>query len=306
MWVDKALKWSGLSLMDRIGKTTTMNSAFNKASKMKKEEFDKEYGILLGEAAEETYNDLKARKNTKATRFFVFNELSDWQPISMSEMPLKYLELRNGRIFYTLKSFNIKALNSIYRELVHGYRSAENVKEKALALRNTGKLIFLIALAGASADELKDLLLGRGAKSFSDHFHENILKMGMLSRYTLDRGMSQGIIKTFLADTLVPPTNWLNDPFKDVYNTFIKEEPDFRTITNLPWGKLPYAWYSDKAEESDFNGMKKRIVESVVGGDSVSKVRKDMYKYNKWAKANDKTPITYKSLMKAKREAMKK
>jgi hypothetical protein len=221
----------------------------------------------------------------------------------MSEMPLKYLEMRNGRIFYTLKSFNIKALNNIYRESVHKWRTAESSGEKAAALKNTGKLVLLLVMAGATADELKDFLLGKQRTSFSDNMHENLIKLTMMSRYSLDQGWSKGFFETFMKDILLPPTGFVDDPFKDIYKTF-KGEPDLKTVQNLPWGKVAYSWLSPVAEDKNYSVLKKRLTDRFVSkGTMDSSIRKDMNEYNKWAYRNKEKPIRYEDLKKAQRRA---
>ena len=295
-WLDRVLTMSGLKYMDMFGKNTNINASLNRAKAQSLEEFSEEWGHVLGKDTERTYKDIKSNKNTELSRYFVFNDLSNWQPISLSEMPQQYLTAGNGRIFYVLKSYNIKALNNIYRESVHKWRTAKNKKEKMEAARNTGKLILLMTIAGATADELKDFLLGKGAgDTFSDNVHENLLKIGFMSRYTLDKGLSSQTMKSFLGDVLLPPTQWVVDPLADVYKTF-KGEPDFKTLQSLPWGKLPYSWFSDGAEKSKMDNLRKKIFARTLAGSSIGSLRSEISEYNRWARVNDKKPITVASI----------
>jgi hypothetical protein len=304
-WLDKTLRWSGLQFMDNFGKTTTMNASIYRARELTLGEFKKEYGDYYGEDTERLYRDLKDKKNTELTKFFAFNELSDLQPISMSEMPLMYLTAGNGRIFYALKSFNIKALNTIYRESIHKWRVAKTKKEKAEAAYNTGRLILLMTFAGATADELKDFLLAKDAGAFSDNVFNNLLKIAFLSRYTLDQGFSKGIAETLAKDVLVPPTGLVDDPLTDIVNT-IKGEPDFKTINNLPWGKIPYSWLSIKEESSDMKKLRREILEEYGSGGALSSIKKRMNKYNKWARKTKKESIITLKVLTDKRKRVKK
>ena len=295
-WLDRVLTWSGLKYMDMFGKNTNINASLNRAKAQSFEEFSNEWGKVLGKDTEQTYKDIKGGKNTELSRYFVFNDLSNWQPISLSEMPQQYLTAGNGRIFYTLKSYNIKALNNVYRESVYKWRTAGSKKEKMEAAKNTGKLILLMTFAGATADELKDFLLGKGAgDTFSDNIHENLLKIGFMSRYTLDKGLSNQTMKSFLGDVLLPPTQWVVDPLADVYKTF-KGEPDWKSLQSLPWGKLPYSWFSDGSEKREMDNLRKKIFARTLGGSSISSVRDEITQYNRWAKKNDKNPITIASI----------
>ena len=304
-WLDKTLRWSGLQFMDNFGKTTTMNASIEKASKLSLKEFKKEYGDYYGEDTEKLYNDLKGKKKTELTKFFAFNELSDLQPVSMSEMPLMYLTAGNGRIFYALKSFNIKALNTIYRESVHKWRTSKTKKEKAKAAYDTGRLILLMTFAGATADELKDFLLAKDAGTFRGNVFNNLLKIAFLSRYTLDQGFSKGIAETLAKDVLVPPTGLVDDPLNDIVNT-IKGEPDFKTITNLPWGKIPYSWLSINEESSDMRNLRDEILTEYGDGSSLSSIKKRMNQYNRWARKNDRKKIITFKVLTNRRKRVKK
>jgi hypothetical protein len=303
-WLDKTLKWSGLQMMDSFGKETTMQAAINSAKKMSLDQFTEKFGEYYGRDTNQTYKDLKDNKNTKLTRFFAFNELSEMQPVSMSEMPLKYLEAGNGRIMYALKSYNIKAINVIYRESVHNWRFSKTPAGKAKAARDVGRLILLMTMAGATADELKDLLLGKDAGTFSENVQDNLLKIAMMSRYTLDQGVSKGLFSTLLTDTLAPPLGFLDDPVIDLMS-ILEGEPDFKTIQNLPWGKIPYSWLSGTEEKKDMGNLKKEITEEYKEGGSYSSVRKRLNTYNAWARVEKETPLTISSLGKAKRRALK-
>lgn len=307
-WLDKTLTLSGLKHMDMFGKNVSINASLNKAKRQTLEEFSRDWKHVFGGSVEQLHADIKAGKNNENTRFFVFNDLSNWQPISLSEMPQKYLEAGNGRIFYALKSYNIKAINNIYRESVHKWRTAKSNKERMEAARNTGKLVLLMTLAGATADELKDLLMGRSTESFSDNVHENLLKIAFMSRYTLDRGFTTNTTKDVLAGILVPPTNWVSDPLADLSNLIKEdEEATWKTMKSLPWGKAIHEWFSEEAETKEYQRIKEMIQEKINEGEKMNSVRKDMHRYNKWARGQeDARPLTYKGLMVAKRRYDKK
>lgn len=299
-WLDKTLKWSGLQFMDQFGKTTTMNAALSKAKKMEWEEFRDKYADVLWEDTRETFKDIKDGKNTELTRFFAFNELSNMQPVSLSEMPIGYLLAGNMRIFYALKSYNIKAINTLYRELVHNWRTATDAKGKAKAAKDTGRLLLLMTVAGATADELKDLLLGKDAGTLSDTFYDNLMKTALLSRYTLDKGWREGdIFGTLFGDLLLPPGQFATAPIKDVASLFT-DEPDFTTLKYLPYGKLPYSWFSPTEEGKDQRRLRQDLMDAYKKGASYSSIRGRLNQYNAWARKNDESLLTLSNLNKAR------
>lgn len=286
--------------MDQFGKTTTMNAALNKARGMSLAKFRKEYKDILWEDTDKTYEDIRTGQNTELTRFFAFNELSNFQPVSLSEMPIKYLTAGNGRILYALKSYNVKALNSIYRESVHAWRTAKDAKGKAKAAQNVGRLLLLMTFAGATADEIKDFLLGNDSSSFSDNLHENLWKMTLISRYSLDKGWREGdLFGTIFGDILIPPSQLVTAPAKDVASLF-NGEPDFSTLKYLPWGKLPYSWFSAEGESREKSRLKTNVMDDYKKGASFSKVRDRVNNYNAWARKNKEPLITFSTLNRAK------
>jgi len=290
--------------MDLLGKEVFIQGAINKAKGLTLEDFSKRWKHYLGDSTEDTYNDIQEDKNTKNTRFFAFNALSDWQPISLIEMPVKYLVGENNRIFYALKSYNIKQINNFYRESVMAWRGAKTNQERIYIGRRISSLVLMLVVAGAGADELKDLLLGKDANSFSDHFHENLLKLAFMSRYTLDQGFQKGFFETMLKDILLPPLGVVDDPFKDIISWF-GDKPDLKTIQNLPWGRLPYNWFSPVVEERDYNKIKSKVVKKIAEGSSPAEYRSEIDNYNSWASSNKKERITYGNLMAARRKYIK-
>jgi len=310
-WLDKVLKWSGLQVMDQLGKNTFMESSLKKARKQTLEDFTKEWGDVLGQETEATWNDLQEGVKTERVAFFAFNALSDFQPVSLSEMPAKYLTAGNGRILYALKSYNIKALNTIYRESVNTWKKGKTPQERAKAMADVGRLVLLMTFMGATADELKDLLLGKDAGTFSEGLKDNLVKTAMLSRYTLEKGGGKGVIEKTITDIIMPPLNLIDDPIYDVV-TWMNEtegDEDFRTLKSLPWGKLPYSWFSSAEEYSDMRNLRQEIVDSIGDGKSIGSVSSKVRDYNKKLRGLETPrslkPINYGTLSRARRDYLK-
>ena len=305
-FLEKVLKLSGLKFMDTFGKNTFMNAAIEKAKGQSLEKFTKAWGDQLGSDTEATWNELKSDKTTDLTRFFAFNALSEWQPTSMSEMPMKYLEAKNGRIFYALKSYNIKMINNFARELVYRTREARSPMEKASAIKDAGKLLIILTLAGATADELKDFIFGRNV-DFSDNVHNNILKIFFMNTYMLEQGDKKGMVKTMLSDTLLPPTRLVDDAYADIRNLVDPEKPiSAKTLKSLPWGTLVYAHFTDDAERIRNRNIKEKISERVKAGESIGNFRQEMMTYNRWAKKNNEPVITHTTIRNMRRRAKEK
>lgn len=305
-FLDKLLRGTGLIAMDMFGKHTYMNATIEKAKSMTLEQFTKKWGDSLGKDVKETYDSIKSGEKNELTKFFAFTTLSDVQPVSLSETPLKYLTSGNGRIFYALKTYSIKAINTFYKRSVYDFRTAKTKGEKTAALANAGKLIILMALAGAGTDELKDLILGRTV-DFDDNVTANLLKIVMLNKYTMTKG--GGVAKNILADTLLPPTKLIDDPLKDITNVVQwmsgEEELTFKTLKSLPHGNILFAQLTEDGIKSGKDKLKRDIYSDARGGATMGELREKMQIYNKWARVAGEPLVTYQSIQQAKKKKKK-
>ena len=86
---------------------------------------------ITKEKQQEVIQQLKDGKSTEDVDFLMFSTLLDYQPVTLSNMPVKYLEMPNGRVLYTLKTFTIKQLTHIAKMVLIIY----NV-ELHLVIRN--------------------------------------------------------------------------------------------------------------------------------------------------------------------------
>ena len=65
--------------------------------------------------------------------FVITSDLADYQPIFLSETPTGAQTAGNWRILWMLKFFSIKAVNTIRREAIEGWDSADTPVAKAKA-----------------------------------------------------------------------------------------------------------------------------------------------------------------------------
>ena len=305
-WLDKALnnfnvpglKNISMSAIDKFGKELYMNSMINQAKKMSIDEFRNKWGQYLEGDTEQTYKDLQAGIKNERTKFFAFNALSEVQPISLSEMPLKYLTAKNGRILYALKSYNIKFLNSLYKRVVINVREATTPQAKRAALRDAGKFVVLMTLAGATLDELKDFLMGREGATYSDRLTDNLLKMVLVNRYSLSKTERDGFFRSVVSGILLPPFQLADDPITDMRNLLNPDKDStFYSVRNLPVvGKMYYEWFTATSEKSSYSKLKARIFEDYKDGSPFGSMRGKINKYNAWARKNKETLITFRSL----------
>ena len=207
--LNKMMKYTGFQTIDRLGKETYINAALKKARQMVKSEkgtaaFKKRAGQTYGSELDDLVGDLKAGNMTENVKLFLFNELSDIQPITLSEMPQGYLNQPNWRILYMLKSFTLKQWDILRRESVQEWKKGN----KLLAVKNAALLGGYLAGANVSVATMKDILLGREVKPENLEGDAMWALLGVfgLNRYTNERYLARGDVKGAIVNTLLPAT----------------------------------------------------------------------------------------------------
>ena len=277
--VDLALKMSGLQFMDNFGKKVSMQATMNKAKSGSRETFNKRWEPIFGENTEQVYQDLQDGKQTEDTNYLLFSSISDYQPISLSEMPQRYLKAGNGRIFYLLKSYSIKSANNMYRESIQKIRNGD-VKG---GMKNLMYLGATFTMMNASTDWLIDWLLGR-EPDMTDSMMDSLLTLGMTSRYTMSKGEKDGILKGQLGDML-PPTAIVDYPVKDLWN-LLSGEPTMKSLRLLPgFGNLIYSHLTDEGRTKTLRNNRKTIINDIEDGiidrKTITEYNKEIRGYNR-------------------------
>lgn len=256
--LDFVFKATGLQKIDAIGKETLINSIINKYRKLAsgKNILDEQGNIVgvssgdfmrrlenvFGDETAQVINDLKSGEVTENVKYLAFNELLDIQPLKLSEMPEQYLKGGNGRIFYMLKTYTIK-LFDVYRNEVF----QEMKRNKVRGIKNLIYLTSSLVLANATADEIKDFVLGRET-SLKDRTVDNLLRLVGFTKWTIYKARMEGLASATIK-TILPPTKFLDSLYKDI--TKEKEVRDMEVIQSIPFiGKLYYWWFGKGSTKS--------------------------------------------------------
>lgn len=216
--VDKVFNAVGLTKIDRIGKETLINGYWDRITKQAKKGNPKlmdDLKVMFGGDADRVMEDIADKKLTDDAKFALFNNLADFQPISKAEMPEKYLSSPNGRIFYMLKSFTLKQLD-VFRRNVFSEIASKEPKRVAKGLRNLVVIGGTFMLANATADEIKDWMLGRKT-SLADRTIDNLMRLGGLSKYDIYNVRNEGI-GLGMAKKILFPTSIADAIGRDVEN----------------------------------------------------------------------------------------
>ena len=217
--LDGALTYSGFRQMDRIGKDVALEAAFKMNKNLVKsdkgiQKLREKWGDVYGVEFDSLVADLRAGAVTDNVKLLMFSELSGHQPISLLEMPLKYLQVPNGRVFYNLKSFGLKQLdmlrNSVGAELKKGnYGQAAKLATSYLGI---------VTMGGATVQEAKNWMQGRGfdITRVPDNFVDQLMMTAMTSRYAVENKLGSGDYMGLLIESASPPTTALSNITKDV------------------------------------------------------------------------------------------
>lgn len=246
--VNKIFSLTGLNYMNRIARDTFLNSAFEQFKKEATADSAKLKAKIKPMFLHETdsvVQDLLNDDITDNVRYLVIDRLLDFQPITKSEASEKYLTAGNGRLFFSLKSYQLKQFDLYRREIVTGLKS-DSKQERIDALKNMTRLGMFLVLANASADELKDFLLGRES-TLQDRVVDNILRLGGISRFVTWQARREGV-GSAAAKQILPPFKLLDALTRDIYS--FGDDKGFKSLDSVPLvGKLAYWRLGQGAEK---------------------------------------------------------
>ena len=251
--LNKLFKVSGFKAVDKLGKETYINAAlrnnFKKVKTAKGEAaFREKWGKYYGDDIEALVADLKTGKVTDFVKAHSFDELSNVQPITMLEMPQPYLDHPNGRILYSLKSFTIKQIDIVRREVVQEYKKGN----KAEAIKKAAVLSTYLAAANVTTKTIKDMLLGRDV--YVEDLPEDSLwaLTGIfgINKYASDKYLSKGEVTEAAVNLITPATPVIDAAFKLAVAP-TQDDPNLEsTARAIPViGPLVYNWFLGGAEK---------------------------------------------------------
>lgn len=240
--LDFSLKWGGFNAMDRFGKESIINGALQKSIRQLRTEkgqraFIAKWGRYFENDTMSLISDIKkfgkvqtikvksgksAGKTiermadmTDNMRLMLWHELSDVQPISLSEMPKAYLDHPNGRVFYMLKTFTVKQLDFMRREILRKFAEGKYVEGG----KNLAYFATLWTLMNGTADGLKAAMVGEPF-DVTDNAVDNLAQLMLWSRYSEAKFQREGAGEA-IKDFLAPPTPFLDKPTQ----AWVRDDP---------------------------------------------------------------------------------
>lgn len=239
--VTSVFKMVGLEKIDAIGKETLLNNALEKYQKQAKNnplELKKQIAPIFENETDSVIDDLVSGEISDNVKLLTYNRLLDFQPVGLSEMPQKYLDAGNGRLFYMLKTFTLKQFDVYRREIYYELKSGDHTRQKQ-GMKNFVRLTMFFVLANAGADELKDWILGRET-DLDDRVTDNMLRLFGISKFVTWKARTEGVASA-LARQILPPFKFIDSLGKDIISA--GDEKGLEMLGSVPVvGKLAY-WH---------------------------------------------------------------
>jgi hypothetical protein len=174
--VDTVLTLTGFKKVVEAAQNNTLNAALKSLRRQATtpegiQMLAAKYGRSMGADFAPMIRDLQSGAVTDNTKLAAFTELTDSQPITLSEMPQLYLEHPNGRLLYAMKTFPLKQLDLFRRDAIGNIlagresirqgNSALGHKQIRTGISNMAKLAAAYTLGGAITNAIKDTIADR-------------------------------------------------------------------------------------------------------------------------------------------------
>ncbi|MGE5607808.1 MAG: hypothetical protein ACM359_01000 [Bacillota bacterium] len=217
---DKVLTITGFKAMDRLGKETRVNAAWDAfrrtANNPKSEDFkrlEKEYRPVLGDKFDATMEDLRNDRRSEDARYLLFLDATKIQPVTLSQMPEHYLRMPNGRIVYTLKTFTVTQTDMLRREVL---RKLATPGQRKAGLESLAKFVVYTTLLNLGKEMIKKLMRGQtiSVEDIPDVAIDSMLGLVGLNRYTTTKAWSKPV--DTLIDFIAPPLQWIDKSWADI------------------------------------------------------------------------------------------
>ena len=254
--LNKLFKLTGLDAIDGFAKETLVNAVVKKYRQYSDKTLREVIEPIMEEDTGQTIEDIRNNNITDNVLFLVFNDLSDVQPISKSELPAFYNTSGNLRILYMLKSFMIKRIDIFRNEC---YDKIKDPKTRVQGIQNLVRLTVFMMLLGASKDMLINLLYGRDI-DISEIMVNNALGLAGISKFQVYQAKEKGFTSV-LKDFSVPPVFAIYDDLINDVNKVSEGKRDFKNLEvlkGIPLVGRFYYWWVGRGKEKLENRNKKK------------------------------------------------
>lgn len=260
--LDNVFTATGLKYIDSLGKESLINATIAKYRKQAvKGKFSPQLQDRLNDAfakeeIPQVIQDLKDGKVTDNILYLAHYTISDFQPVSLTEMPEYYLKAPNGRIMYMLKTYTVKQLNVLRDEAFRKMYEGKTKKEKAEGVRRLIYLAGVLMMTGITSDSLKNFLYKR-EQDFSEMVGDNLLRLVGFQKYLIWHYRRYKNVGYTVLKAVIPPVGVFNPVFeafvrdldRSVNKKDFKIPEDLESPKNIPIvGRLYYNYFGNGAK----------------------------------------------------------
>jgi len=253
---------TGLKYIDSLGKESLINATIAKYRKQAvKGKFSPQLQDRLNDAfakeeIPQVIQDLKDGKVTDNILYLAHYTISDFQPVSLTEMPEYYLNAPNGRIMYMLKTYTVKQLNVLRDEAFRKMYEGKTKKEKTEGVRRLIYLAGVLMMTGMTSDTLKNFLYKR-EQDFSEMVGDNLLRLVGFQKYLIWHYRRYKNVGYTVLKAVIPPVGVFNPVFeafvrdldKSINKKDFKIPEDLESPKNIPIvGRLYYNYFGNGAK----------------------------------------------------------
>jgi len=279
--MERALRYNGFSTVDKFGKTVHINAAMHRILSAIASPESKGYNAFVakytdmfpGEELVKLMDDLKAGNVSHDVKTLLFTELSQVQPISKSVTPVKYLQNPNGRLFYSLKTFQLTQFNVVREDIFRQYAKGNYME----ATKNLVRFGAYTSLLGVPVEMVKAMLAGHevSVDDIPDIVLNNSLKVLGTSEYALAKSASGkisnlvssqleipiwSVVNAVTSDTIALHEEFFGDSFTMKDGKF-QDKPghDYKSLKYVPLvGDFMYKYLGGGMEKAAYEDKKKK------------------------------------------------
>jgi hypothetical protein len=253
-WLDKSLKWSAFKAIDRFGKRTHMLAAWKRAQAAERKDpkaFREKFIDEMGEDIDGLIGNLRSDVlDDDVSGLFMFNRLSDTQPVTMGSMPTAWLNHPNGRILYALRSFTIRQLD-LLRNRVGGLWAEGKHGEAALSAAHYALIVGMLT---GTVDEARNMMVGDefNVEDIPANAFWQLVSLSMVvNKYNASK-MTEGTSPyDVVVNSIAPPVGWVESVPHDLVDP-PESLAGSRALKDFPIiGKIIYNWFGGGKEKRE-------------------------------------------------------
>lgn len=264
--VDGVFKYTGMNRIIKFFQDTFLTAKLGKWESLAKTDEaalrDDLLSVILPNRVDDAVDAIKNGTVNEDLKIALTGKLLDYQPLTKSEFPQKYLDLPNGRIFWMLKSFTLKQYDIFRTKAIDDITKGAQTGDVKLAAKGAKNLIYLSVLfmaANATGDEVKDLLMNRDTP-LSDRLVDNLWRLIGASKFDVYQAKEQGVGMA-LVKKILPPVSIADSVGRDVINTVTDKEyekgplkgDDYKleSTQRIPIVGKPYYWWFGRGDQKE-------------------------------------------------------